>query len=109
MTGDQITVNDLGGDYDDWKEGRCEEPTWDMIIQPTTCHFPRGEEPVSNPGMKEMVERDPSPIVVRDSITSHPVLVGKPRSVTVRCLPDKPRLQAQERGLTRAITRKKTP
>ena len=42
LTGNQITVNDLGGDYDDWNEGRCEEPTWDMIIQPTTCHFPRG-------------------------------------------------------------------
>ena len=109
LTGDQISVNDLGGEYDDWKEGRCEKPTWDMIIRPTTCHFPRGVEPVSNPGTKDVVERDPSPMVVRDSITSQLVQVGKPRSVTERCLPDKLRPQAQERGLTRAIARKRHP
>ena len=46
--GDQVTINDLGGKYVDWKEGRCENQTWETINRSMTCYSSRGVESTSN-------------------------------------------------------------
>ena len=58
---------------------------------------------------KDVVERDLNPMVICDSIIFPPALIGKSRPLVDRCPPNELRLQAQERGLTRAITRKRPP
>ena len=75
--GDQVIINDFGGKYVDRKEGKCEKPTWDTIIRPTTCHSPRGVESASNRDIRVVGTRNLTPETEFDSIIFPSALIEK--------------------------------
>ena len=65
---DQVTITDLHGKYVSWKEGSCENQTWETINRSMTCYSSRGVESASNRDIKVMGTKNLTPETEFDSI-----------------------------------------